>query len=117
MKKEINIIFFVLLIHMCSNEENDTFCQGSAFTSSDCFTQSNSNGTDSQIHCCFFKARYKDDTSMTKQCVNLTNENYSSIDKVIKDYENNYDEVSIYCSSTFLNYGILFITFLFFNII
>ena len=95
------IVLFTVIIHInCDNSD----CKGSAFKGSDCFEMNESSNED---HCCYFTGKYKQDSSLIKQCIIVEKDGFDDFDKVIDSYSQNYNEVSIDCKSYFLNYGIL----------
>ena len=102
MKYSQYITFLLLLIKINSINQ----CSGSASTLDDCEKKYTEEEKE-YGHCCLFKAKDKQTSQTTIQCMELSNEDYESIDDVEDSYSYTYDNIEIDCKSYYLHLSLL----------
>ena len=65
-----------------------------------------------KYRCCYIHYKIKD-TGTARGCKPLTYDQYKNLSKIIDEYEETYDDVSIDCNSKYLTIAALFITLVF----
>ena len=100
----IYIIFFILFQNVFSDESK---CQGTAKSVSECKDLLEPDDERNGGHCCLFTGKLKADSSEVSECMKLDQEQYEDIENVKTNYEEHYDNPSIKCKSYYLKTSII----------